>query len=157
MQGWLLSPIKVEPGKTYPMITVVHGGPSAASTPGYVAEGTTRDLIDRGYFVFEPNPRGSYGQGEAFTPRQCARSRRRPILGDILAGVDAVEKVAPVDEKRLGVMGGSYGGFMTMWTVAHTARFHAAAAGAGISDWISYYGENGIDQWMIPFFRGVRL
>jgi dipeptidyl aminopeptidase/acylaminoacyl peptidase len=73
-------------------------------------------------------------------------------LGDILAGVDAVEKIAPVDDKRLGVMGGSYGGFMTMWTVTQTNRFRAAAAGAGIADWVSYYGENGIDQWMIPFF-----
>ena len=151
VQGWLLSPITVQPGKTYPMITVVHGGPSAASTPGYVAAGTTRDLIDHGYFVFEPNPRGSYGQGEAFT-RANVRDLGGGDLGDDLAGIDAVEKIAPIDEKRLGVMGGSYGGFMTMWTVTHTNRFHAAAAGAGISDWISYYGENGIDQWMIPFF-----
>ena len=73
-------------------------------------------------------------------------------LRDILAGVDAVEKVAPVDDKRLGVFGHSYGGFMTMWTVTHTNRFKAAVAGAGIADWISYYGQNGIDQWMIPFF-----
>jgi dipeptidyl aminopeptidase/acylaminoacyl peptidase len=151
VQGWLLSPVKVEPGKTYPMIALVHGGPSAASTPGYVAEGSVRDLIDRGYFVFEPNPRGSYGQGEAFT-RANVRDLGGGDLGDILAGVDAVEKIAPVDDKRLGVMGGSYGGFMTMWTVTHTNRFHAAVAGAGLSNWISYYGENGIDQWMIPFF-----
>ena len=63
-----------------------------------------------------------------------------------------MEKVAPIDDKRLGIFGHSYGGFMTMWTVAHTARFHAAVAGAGIANWVSYYGENGIDQWMIPFF-----
>jgi dipeptidyl aminopeptidase/acylaminoacyl peptidase len=151
VQGWLLSPLTLEPDKTYPMIVDIHGGPSAAATPNYVAQGNIRDLTEHGYFVFEPNPRGSYGQGEAFT-RANVRDLGGGDLGDILAGIDAVEKVAPVDEKRLGVMGGSYGGFMTMWTVTHTNRFHAAAAGAGLSNWISYYGENGIDQWMIPFF-----
>ncbi len=151
VQGWLLAPTTVTPGKTYPMIVQVHGGPSAAAGPGYVAFGQTRDLLDHGYYVFEPNPRGSYGQGEAFT-RANVRDLGGGDLRDILAGVDAVEKVAPIDDKRLGVFGHSYGGFMTMWTVAHTARFHAAVAGAGIANWISYYGENGIDQWMIPFF-----
>ena len=151
VQGWLLSPRDVQPGKTYPMITVVHGGPSAASGPNYVAFGQTRELLDHGYFVFEPNPRGSYGQGEAFT-RANVRDLGGGDLRDILAGVDAVEKVAPIDDKRLGVFGHSYGGFMTMWSVTHTNRFHAAVAGAGIANWVSYYGENGIDQWMIPFF-----
>jgi dipeptidyl aminopeptidase/acylaminoacyl peptidase len=151
VQGWLLAPKTVEPGKTYPMIVQVHGGPSAAAGPSYVAFGQTRELIDHGYYVFEPNPRGSYGQGEAFT-RANVRDLGGGDLRDILAGVDAVEKVAPIDDKRLGIFGHSYGGFMTMWTVAHTDRFHAAVAGAGIANWISYYGENGIDQWMIPFF-----
>ena len=151
VQGWLLSPLNVAPGKTYPMITLVHGGPSAAATPRYEAFGDVRDLLDHGYFVFEPNPRGSYGQGEAFTHANV-RDLGGGDLRDILAGVDAVEKIAPIDDKRLGIFGHSYGGFMTMWAVAHTARFHAAVAGAGIANWISYYGENGIDQWMIPFF-----
>jgi dipeptidyl aminopeptidase/acylaminoacyl peptidase len=151
VQGWLLSPRKIAPGKTYPMITLVHGGPSSATTPTYIAADTVRDLVDHGYLVFEPNPRGSYGQGEAFT-RANVRDLGGGDLRDILAGVDAVEKIAPVDDRRLGVMGHSYGGFMTMWTVTHTDRFHAAVAGAGLSNWISYYGENGIDKWMIPFF-----
>jgi dipeptidyl aminopeptidase/acylaminoacyl peptidase len=59
---------------------------------------------------------------------------------------------APIDPDRLGIMGGSYGGFMTMWAVTQTHRFKAGVAGAGISDWLSYYGENGIDEWMIPYF-----
>jgi dipeptidyl aminopeptidase/acylaminoacyl peptidase len=151
VQGWLLSPRNLAAGKTYPMITLVHGGPSAAATPSYVDQGTVKDLIDHGYLVFEPNPRGSYGQGEAFT-RANVRDLGGGDLRDILAGVDAVEKAAPVDDKRLGVFGHSYGGFMTMWSVTHTNRFRAAVAGAGIADWMSYYGENGIDKWMIPFF-----
>jgi len=151
VQGWLLSPVARRPGVQYPMITIVHGGPSAASTPSYVSSGTVRDLIDHGYYVFEPNPRGSYGQGEAFTEANV-RDLGGGDLRDILAGVDAVEKIAPIDDRRLGVYGHSYGGFMTMWSVTHTNRFHAAVAGAGVANWVSYYGENGIDQWMLPFF-----
>jgi dipeptidyl aminopeptidase/acylaminoacyl peptidase len=151
VQGWLLGPKAVEPGKRYPMIVVVHGGPSSAVTPSFVGAGTVRNLIEHGYFVFQPNPRGSYGQGEAFT-RANIRDFGGGDLRDILAGVDAVEKVAPIDDARLGVYGHSYGGFMSMWTVANSHRFHAAVAGAGVANWISYYGENGIDKWMIPFF-----
>ncbi len=151
VQGWLLTPLSYDPKVKHPMITMIHGGPSAASTPGFSRRGTTADLIQHGYFVFEPNPRGSYGQGEAFT-RANVRDFGGGDLKDILAGIDAVEKAAPVDDNRLGVTGGSYGGFMTMWTVTQTHRFKAAAAGAGISNWSSYYGENGIDTWMIPFF-----
>lgn len=156
VQGWLLSPSKIEAGKKYPMIVVVHGGPAAAVTPRFVAQGDggsalLRELTNKGYFVFMPNPRGSYGQGSAFSS-----ANRRDFGGgdwrDILAGVDAVEKIAPVDDQRLGLMGHSYGGFMTMWGVTHSTRFKAAVAGAGIANWISYYGQNGIDQWMIPFF-----
>jgi dipeptidyl aminopeptidase/acylaminoacyl peptidase len=65
--------------------------------------------------------------------------------------IDAAEKVAPIDEARLGITGGSYGGFMTLWTVTQTNRFKAAVAAAGISNWLSYYGENGIDAWMLPY------
>ncbi len=159
VQGWLLAPREVSAG-LHPMVVVIHGGPSAASTPAYIApasggsvvgRGPIKDLVDRGYFIFLPNPRGSYGQGEAFT-RANIRDFGGGDLRDILAGVDAVEKLAPVDDKRLGVMGHSYGGFMTMWTVTHSQRFKAAIAGAGVSNWISYYGENGINEWMPPFF-----
>ena len=151
VQGWLMIPAGVAPDKTYPMVTIVHGGPSSAVTPRFTAQGSAVELLDAGYYVFQPNPRGSYGQGEAFT-RANIRDFGGADLGDIMAGIDAVEKVAPVDEGRLGIMGHSYGGFMTMWTVTHSHRFKAAVAGAGIANWSSYYGENGIDQWMIPFF-----
>lgn len=151
VQGWLLGPKTVVPGKKYPMIVNVHGGPAAAVTPSYLWNGTLRQLVERGYYVFQPNPRGSYGQGTAFTHANV-RDFGGGDLRDILAGVDEAERVAPVDDKRLGVYGHSYGGFMTMWTVAHSQRFKAGVAGAGIANWISYYGQNGIDQWMIPYF-----
>ena len=152
VQGWLLAPANADPAARAPMIVNVHGGPSAASTPNYIADGgITADLAKAGYYVFYPNPRGSFGQGEAFTAAN-KRDFGGGDLKDILAGVDAVEKVAPIDENRLGLMGGSYGGFMTMWVNTQTNRFKALVSGAGLSNWISYYGTNGIDQWMIPFF-----
>ena len=151
VQGWLLVPAGIEADKTYPMVTIVHGGPASAVTPRFVASGSMYELLQSGYYVFQPNPRGSFGQGEAFT-RANIRDFGGADLGDILSGIDAVEKVAPVDDNRLGIFGHSYGGFMTMWTVTHSQRFKAAVAGAGIANWISYYGQNGIDQWMIPFF-----
>ena len=149
MQGWLLLP-RNAPGKL-PLITVVHGGPASAAIPRFFGQGTDRALLEQGYALFLPNPRGSFGQGESFTAANV-RDFGHGDLRDILAGIDAVERQAPIDPDRLGIMGGSYGGFMTMWAVTQTHRFKAGVAGAGISDWLSYYGENGIDEWMIPYF-----
>ena len=149
--GWLLAPRRLDASKKYPLIVDVHGGPSAASTPRFVGRGVVRDLLLAGDFIFFPNPRGSFGQGEAFA-RANVRDFGYGDLRDDLAGIDAAENVAPVDDARLGITGGSYGGFMTMWAVTQTQRFKAGVAGAGLSDWISYYGQNGIDEWMIPFF-----
>jgi dipeptidyl aminopeptidase/acylaminoacyl peptidase len=153
LQGWLLLPSSADAGsdRKLPMITIVHGGPAAAHIPTFVAPGTTRTLLEHGYAIFMPNPRGSFGQGEAFTAANV-RDFGHGDLRDILAGVKAAERVAPIDDARLGITGGSYGGFMTMWAVTQTGVFKAAVAQAGISDWLSYYGENGIDQWMLPYF-----
>ncbi len=156
IQGWLLSPRQVESGKKYPMIVLIHGGPSSAVTPDWPASfGMPRAIIaalsSRGYYVLMLNPRGSYGQGEKFT---CANVKDFGAgdLRDTLAGVDAAIKKYPIDPARLGVTGWSYGGYMTMWTVTQTNRFRGAVAGAGVANWQSYYGQNLIDQWMIPFF-----
>jgi dipeptidyl aminopeptidase/acylaminoacyl peptidase len=156
IQGWLLTPAKVESGKKYPMVVLIHGGPAGAVTPEWPASfGMSRAIIaalsSRGYYVLMPNPRGSYGQGEEFT-RANVKDFGGGDLRDTLAGVDAAIKKYPIDPERLGVTGWSYGGYMTMWTVTQTNRFRAAVAGAGIANWQSYYGQNLIDQWMIPFF-----
>jgi dipeptidyl aminopeptidase/acylaminoacyl peptidase len=149
IQGWLLLPLHAD-GKI-PMIVQVHGGPAAAVTPGFPGPGIVTELLEHGYALFRPNPRGSYGQGERFTQANV-RDFGHGDLRDILTGIDAAAKVAPIDTARLGLTGGSYGGFMSMWAVTQTNRFKAAVAAAGISDWLSYYGENGIDAWMIPYF-----
>ncbi len=153
MQGWLILPKDYDPQRKYPLIVEAHGGPASAVIPYWGAGGTlsAQAFSALGYFVLEPNPRGSFGQGEAFT-----QANRKDFgygdLRDILAGVDAVEAQYPIDPNRVGLTGWSYGGFMTMFAVTQTHRFKAAVAGAGISDWLSYYGENSIDQWMIPYF-----
>jgi dipeptidyl aminopeptidase/acylaminoacyl peptidase len=149
VQGWLLLPEHAT-GKM-PLITSVHGGPASAVMPTFRGPGLIPTLLANGYAVFFPNPRGSFGQGERFTAANV-RDLGHGDLRDILTGIDAAEKAAPIDDARLGITGGSYGGFMTMWAVTQTNRFKAAVASAGISNWISYYGENGIDAWTLPYF-----
>jgi len=141
LQGWLLEPLGTGTGAQRPMIVYVHGGPEAASTNRYLtATSTVRALLDAGWIVFEPNYRGSYGQGEAF-----AAASIEDLGGgdwrDVLTGVDAALQVAPIDAQRLGLMGGSYGGYLTMWGVTQTHRFRAAVSHAGVSDWLSIEGE----------------
>ena len=150
VQGWLLWPRIVEAGRRYPMVVSVHGGPAAQFSAAWPAGGGAA-LANEGYFVFFPNPRGSFGQGAAFAAANV-KDFGHGDLRDIMAGVDAVLKKAPIDPQRLGLTGHSYGGFMTMWTVTQTNRFRAAVASAGIANWQSYYGQNLIDQWMIPYF-----
>jgi dipeptidyl aminopeptidase/acylaminoacyl peptidase len=152
VQGWLLYPANYDPKQKYPMVVVVHGGPASAEVPAYPAPFYNTSLLSsQGYFVFYPNPRGSFGHGEAFT-RANVKDFGYGDFRDILRGVDKVVKDLPVDNERVGITGWSYGGFMTMWAVTQTNRFRAAVAGAGLSNFQSYYGENDIDQWMIPYF-----
>jgi dipeptidyl aminopeptidase/acylaminoacyl peptidase len=152
VQGWLMLPKDYDPAKKYPLIVIVHGGPAAAELSHWGGGSLSAAAFSAlGYFVLLPNPRGSFGQGEEFV-----QANRKDFgygdLRDILAGVDTVLANYPVDPGRIGITGWSYGGFMTMFAVTQTQRFKAAVAGAGISDWQSYYGENSIDQWMIPYF-----
>src|SRR5262249_18478802 len=136
-------------------------------------------LPSQGYYVFLPNPRGSYGFGEAFTAANV-KDFGGGDLRDVLTGVDAAVKAGPIDGDRGGITGRGYGGgdrgcgggaearvhegdrggitgwscggYMAMWAVTQTQRFKAAVAGAGIASWQSYYGQNKIDTWMLPFF-----
>jgi dipeptidyl aminopeptidase/acylaminoacyl peptidase len=159
VQGWLLAPTapRAEDGRRpapppsgrHPMVVLVHGGPAAAARPGWPRVAGV--LASQGFYVLLPNPRGSYGQGEEFT-RGNVKDFGYGDLRDILGGIDAATAAAPIDPERIGIYGWSYGGYMTMWAVTQTRRFRAAVAGAGIVNWQSYYGQNRIDQWMIPYF-----
>ena len=150
LEGWLLLPKDYDASKKYPLVVNIHGGPSAACGPRWDSR-TMGAESAMGYFAFCPNPRGSYGQGEAFTQGNV-KDFGGGDFRDIMAGVDALLKEYPIDPQRIGIRGHSYGGYMTMWAETQTHRFAAAVAGAGLSDWLSYYGVNDIDEWMIPFF-----
>jgi dipeptidyl aminopeptidase/acylaminoacyl peptidase len=152
VQGWLLYPRGYDPGRRYPLVVAVHGGPASARVPHWPGTGDYETMLAAaGYFVLFPNPRGSYGQGEAFT-RANVRDFGYGDLRDILSGVNEVLRMAPVDPNRIGITGWSYGGFMTMWAITQTPLFRAAVVGAGLANWQSYYGENEIDKWMLPYF-----
>jgi len=151
VQGWLTYPDDFDPSKKYPLVVRVHGGPSWAIMPYWPTRWDfSMALPSQGYFVLQPNPRGSYGQGERFTAANV-KDFGYGDFRDIMAGIDAAIKAAPIDPDRLGITGWSYGGYMAMWSVTQTNRFHAAVAGAGIANWLSYYGENKVDQSLIPF------
>lgn len=151
VQGWLVYPRGYDPKQRWPLVVWVHGGPAGMEISHWPAASLIGMLAADGYFVLLPNPRGSFGSDEAFT-----EANRRDFgygdFRDILAGVDEVVRTLPVDNDRVGISGWSYGGYMTMWAVTQTRRFAAAVAGAGLANWQSYYGENLIDQWMIPYF-----
>ncbi len=153
VQGWLTFPSDYDPGKKYPLIVTVHGGPSWACLANWsaAAMGDMRAAPLLGWFVLCPNPRGSYGQGEAFTQGNI-KDFGGGDYRDLVAGVNAMIKQFPIDPAKIGIRGHSYGGYMSMWAETQTTRFAAAVAGAGLSDWKSYYGLNDIDEWMVPFF-----
>jgi len=117
VQGWLTYPSDFDPAKKYPLIVRVHGGPSWAVTPEWPTRWEyAMALPSQGYFVFQPNPRGSYGQGEKFTAANV-KDFGYGDFRDIMAGVDEAIKSAPIDPQRIGLTGWSYGGYMTMWGV----------------------------------------
>ncbi len=150
VQGWLLAPPGPPArGAKAPMVVIVHGGPASAMRPTFFEPALL--LASQGYYVLMPNPRGSFGESEAFT-RANVKDFGYGDLRDVLRGVDEAARTAPIDPERVGIYGHSYGGYMTMWAVTQTHRFAAAIASAGVANWQSYYGENRIDQWMIPYF-----
>jgi dipeptidyl aminopeptidase/acylaminoacyl peptidase len=154
VQGWLVYPKNFDPSRKYPMVVWVHGGPEWTNSPEWPDTFNNATILaNEGYFIFYPNFRGGSGQGEAFT-RANIKDFGYGDLRDILAGMDLITHTLPVDSARIGITGWSYGGYMTMWAVTQTHRFRAAVSGAGLANWLSYYGENGIDKWMDAYFGG---
>ena len=152
IQGWLLYPRDFDPSKKYPLVVNVHGGPASMAQSHWPRRyDRAAALASLGYFVLYPNPRGSFGGGEAFV-RANVKDFGYGDFRDIVAGVDEAARVAPIDTAHVGLTGWSYGGYMTMWGVTQTDRFKAAVAGAGLANFQSYYGQNRIDKWMLGYF-----
>lgn len=145
LHGWLMKPAQFEEGKKYPLILEIHGGPHAMYANSYFHE--FQMLAAEGYAVLFINPRGSHGYGQKFVDAVRGDYGGRDYA-DLMEAVDYVlENYDFIDVNRLGVTGGSYGGFMTNWIVGHTNRFKAAVTQRSISNWISFYGVSDIGYY----------
>ena len=138
MDGWILKPQGFDPKKKYPLIVEIHGGPATQYGYGFFHE--MQVLVGAGYVVFYANPRGSIGYGRDFSLAVRGAWGEKDSL-DIMAGVDALLQKGYIDEQRMGVTGGSYGGFMTNWLVGHTDRFKAAVTQRSVVNLASDFGS----------------
>ncbi|MBA3671508.1 MAG: S9 family peptidase [Gemmatimonadaceae bacterium] len=139
IEGWLMKPYDYQPGKRYPLVLYIHGGPHAAYGEGWFDE--FQNLAASGMFVLFTNPRGSTGYGGDFTFSTRGRWGAEDYE-DLMKATDLVARRPDVDSTRMGVSGGSYGGFMTAWITTKTSRFRAAEADRMISDWTYWYGAS---------------
>ena len=151
VQGWIVRPRDMTEGERYPTCIEIHGGPRGAYgfTLG-AAEHEFQVLADYGYAVVYTNPRFSTGYGEKFCGEASGHWGERDYL-DIMEATDyVVENYDFVDPERLGVLGGSYGGFMTNWIIGHTDRYKAAVTMRCISNWYSFHGTSDIGWMSLP-------
>ena len=139
IEGWLMKPFGYQAGRKYPLVLYIHGGPHSAYGEGLFDE--FQNLAGAGMFVLFTNPRGSSGYGADFTFSTRGRWGAEDYE-DLMTAVDIVAKRPDVDSTRMGVTGGSYGGFMTAWITTKTNRFRAAQADRMIARWGSWYGSS---------------
>src|SRR3989475_310358 len=145
LEGWILKPQGHDPDRVYPTVLEIHGGPHAQYGWSFFHE--LQILASMGFVVFYMNPRGSDGYGERFR-REVVRDWAGKDYIDIMSSLDQViERTGYIDTKRLGVGGGSYGGYMTNWIIGHTDRFGAAVAMRSISNLVSEYSQHDIVLW----------
>jgi len=162
IQGWYLLPVDYEEGQQYPLAFNIHGGPHVMWGPSMKSMWHEWQFnAARGYVVFYANPRGADGYGEGF---QMALHGAWGDVAyvDLMAGIDLLLEQGFVDPKRMAVTGGSYGGYMTAWIIAHTDRFAAAAALRGVYNLLGFPGttdipsfiatEFGVEPWEDPMF-----
>ena len=143
IEGWVLKPVDFDETKTYPAILDIHGGPKTVF--GEVFYHEMQVWANMGYFVFFCNPRGGDGRGNAFAD---IRGKYGTIdYDDLMKFTDVVLEKYPIKADRVGVTGGSYGGFMTNWIIGHTDRFRCAASQRSIANWISKFGTTDIGYY----------
>ena len=156
VEGLLTLPIGYKTGTRVPMLLVIHGGPAGVFRQTFVGNYSPYNIAmmaQNGYAVLRVNPRGSSGYGQKF------RFANYNDWGggdyeDLMSGVDHVIAMGVADPDRLGVMGWSYGGFMTSWVIGHTNRFKAASVGAGVTNLISFTGTADIPSFIPDYFGG---
>ena len=144
--GWVILPKDFNPKKSYPGILVIHGGPKTVYGLAYSHE--MQIWSSEGYFVMYCNPVGGDGLGNEFADIRGQYGQRD--YDDLMCFVDEALKQYPsIDSNRLGVTGGSYGGYMTNWITSHTARFKAAVTIRSICNWTSFYGVSDIGHYFV--------
>jgi dipeptidyl aminopeptidase/acylaminoacyl peptidase len=141
IDGWILKPHDFDPHKKYPLVVEIHGGPQTQYGYGFFHE--MQMLVAEGYVVFYANPRGSCGYGYEFALAVRGAWGEKDSL-DIMYGVDALLSRGYIDESRMGVTGGSYGGFMTNWLIGHNDRFKVAITDRCVFNLASMFGSSDI-------------
>lgn len=150
IEGLLTYPNHYQAGRQYPLLLVIHGGPMGVFSEVFLGTPSPYPLAafaEAGFFILRPNPRGSTGYGKDF---RCANYSDWGGLdfSDIMAGVDALIAKGIADPNKLGVMGWSYGGYMSAWTITQTDRFKAASIGAGLCNLVSMIGTTDLHRFM---------
>jgi dipeptidyl aminopeptidase/acylaminoacyl peptidase len=148
VQGWLIKPANFEPGKKYPMVLWIHGGPWALYDVGF--NWAFQNFAANGYAVLYTNPRGSTGYGQEFV-NGIQHSYPGKDYDDLMAGVDAAIAKGFIDEQNLFVCGGSGGGVLTAWIVGHTNRFAGAVSMRPVINWHSFVGTTDGPNWYRQF------
>ncbi|HEX2491232.1 MAG TPA: S9 family peptidase [Blastocatellia bacterium] len=152
IQGWIQKPPNFDSSKKYPFILEIHGGPHAAYGFNFTHE--FQWMAAKGYVVLYTNPRGSTSYGQDFG-NIIQYNYPGDDYKDLMAGVDELLKRGYIDEKRLGVTGGSGGGVLTNWTVGHTNRFKAAVSQRSIADWAGFWYTADFTLFHPTWFRGA--
>lgn len=156
VEGLLTYPVGYQPGKRYPLVLNIHGGPAGVFAEAYTGRFSIYPIATfaaRGYAVLRPNPRGSSGYGKQYRYANVADWGGKDYEDD-MAGVDRVIAMGVADPEHMAVLGWSYGGFMTSWIITHTDRFKAAVIGAGVTNLWSFTGTADIPGFLPDYFGG---
>jgi dipeptidyl aminopeptidase/acylaminoacyl peptidase len=157
IEGLLTYPVAYQTGKRVPLLLVIHGGPTGVFTQAFLVSNRSpyplEAFVAHGYAVLRVNPRGSSGYGKKFRFANM-KDWGGGDYRDLMTGVDYVIQMGVADPERLGVMGWSYGGYMTSWIVTQTHRFKAASVGAGVTNLMSFIGTADIPSFIPDYFGG---
>jgi len=155
IEGIVAYPLNYRSDQRYPLIVAVHGGPAGVFQRGYLGAlggyADVAELTERGYAVLQANPRGSGGYGREFRFANYVDWGGGDYQ-DIMSGVDHLIARGIADPDRLGILGWSYGGFMTSWVITRTHRFKAACVGAGVTNLVSFNGTSDIPSFVPDYF-----
>jgi dipeptidyl aminopeptidase/acylaminoacyl peptidase len=156
IEGILIKPADFDPARKYPLLVVIHGGPTGVDTPVMAADRTypVERFVAKGALVLKPNYRGSAGYGEKFRALNV-RNLGVGDYDDVITGVDSLIAKGIVDKDKVGAMGWSQGGYISAFITCYSDRFKAVSVGAGISDWMTYYVNTDIHPFTRQYLKAT--